>query len=315
MNPAPSSSESRIAITLHPRCPNCLTQIVHTTRTLRSRVNYLDMDAQVSPAATCSSIKGLHKLPPELRNQIYELCLLRHDKGFQVGEVTNNGSTHFLFSKEPTDSRAPYLSTSSPPADTRVAFMALTHFSVSEPALLRVSRAIRRETLPMFYGMNIFRLHNIELLKDWLSYIGHKRRAALRNVECVELPPSMERLFIRFLAPPLYHMLLAIEVFEMTLTRQALGLLPGALRFSLFKNSLSGYSHQAYFQGCREANDEGFLMPLKYFWSSGFDLAERLSDQDWQCYVQLRLAKNRDSRVTEEQSPSQLRRLWGVMIF
>lgn len=157
--------------------------------------------------------------------------------------------------------------------------MSLTNFSEPKPALVRVSRTTRREALPMFYGMNTFRLHNLELLKDWLLYICQKRRAALRNVECVELPSSMEHLFIRFLAPPLYHMLLAIEAFETTLAQQGLGVLPGALRFSLFKHSQPGCSHQAYFRGRRDTDEMGFRIPLEYSWSSGFDLAKRMSDR------------------------------------
>jgi hypothetical protein len=105
-------------------------------------------------------IKGIHDLPAELRNQIYELCLLRHDGSFQVGKVTRDGPTQFLFSKQPAGRNAPIFHHQSPhPTGTSVLFMALTNFSVSEPAVLRVSRATRHETLPMFYGANTFRLH------------------------------------------------------------------------------------------------------------------------------------------------------------
>jgi hypothetical protein len=175
--------------------------------------------------------------------------------------------------------------------------MALTNFSVSEPALLRVSRATRHETLPMFYGANTFRLHHADFLADWLLCIGNERREALRRAECIGLPACIECLFMCSMVPPLHHMLLAMELFEATLAQEGLGVLAGVLRFSLFKSSLSGYSRQVHFRGWTEVNPPG---TGALFWSSGFDVAERLSDQDWQSYIDIRLARNRYRRLAEE---------------
>jgi hypothetical protein len=259
------------------------------------------MASQANPTETYAPrTKGIHDLPPELRNQIYELCLLRHDGSFQVVKVTRDGPIQFLFSKQPAGRNAPIFHHQSPHfTGTRVPFMALTNFCVLEPALLRVSRATRHETLPMFYGANTFRLHHAHFLSDWLCYIGNERREVLRKVECLELPACIESLFMRSMVPPLHHMLLSMELFEATLAQQGLEVLTGVLRFSLFKSSLSGYSRQVHFRGWTEVNPPG---TGALFWSSGFDVAKRLSDQDWQNYVDIRLAKSRDRRLAESMS-------------
>jgi hypothetical protein len=104
---------------------------------------------------------------------------------------------------------------------------------------------------------------------------------------------------MRSMVPPLYHMLLAMEIFEATLAQQGHGVLKGVLRFSLFKSSLSGYSRQVYFRGWTEIDPPG---TGALFWSSGFDVAERLSDQDWQSYIDVRLAGSKNLRLAEERS-------------
>jgi hypothetical protein len=259
------------------------------------------MAPQAKPIETyASKTKGVHDLLPELRNHIFELCLLRHDGSFQVGKVIREGSTQFLFSEQPAGRNPPIFHCESrQPTGTRVPFMALTNFSVSEPALLRASRATCHETLPMFYGANTFRLHHADLLGEWLFHINTERRKALRNVECIGLPACIERLFMRSMVPPLYHMLLAMELFEATLAQQGHGVLKGVLCFSLFKSSLSGYPRQVYFRGWTEFNPPGTGV---LFWSSGFDVAERLSDQDWQNYIDVRLARSKNLRLAEERS-------------
>jgi hypothetical protein len=98
---------------------------------------------------------------------------------------------------------------------------------------------------------------------------------------------------MRSMVPPLYHMLLAMEIFEATLAQQGHGVLKGVLRFSLFKSSLSGYSRQVYFRGWTEFNPPGTGV---LFWSSGFDVAER------QSYIDVRLAGSKNLRLAEERS-------------
>jgi hypothetical protein len=102
---------------------------------------------------------------------------------------------------------------------------------------------------------------------------------------------------MRFMVPPLHHMLLAMDLFEATLAQEGPGVLMGVLRFSLFKSSLSGYSRQVHFRGWTEVNPPG---TGALFWSSGFDVAERLSDQDWQSYIGVRLERSRHRRLAKE---------------
>jgi hypothetical protein len=184
----------------------------------------------------------LYKLPAELRNWIYEACLLPREKPYQVEKVVKPNQTRFVYSK-----------------------------------------AIRCETVSIHYGTNIFRLLNIAILKDWLDYIGSERRAALRYVQCMELPPPLTPLFLRFRAPPLYHALHALEYFEMTLARDDLEISAGALHFPLCVRRPRGHEWQVCFCGpLRHVGNE--------IWSSASDVARRLSDQDWSSYVDIRLA-------------------------
>lgn len=75
-------------------------------------------------------------LPPELRNRIYELVLIDQDDRIQA-----------LFGDD-YDSKE-------------------TAADLSQPALTRVSRAVRKDTLPIFYGQHTFYL--------WLDHSGAKR--------------------------------------------------------------------------------------------------------------------------------------------
>jgi hypothetical protein len=211
----------------------------------------------------------LHKLPAELRNWIYEACLIPRERPYQVEKVVKPRQTRFVYSKGLADMAMPM---TVPP-----------RLLVQEPALLRVSKAIRRETLSMHYGTNTFRLLNIAILKDWLVYIGSERRAALRYVQCMELPMPLTRLFLRFKAPPLYHTLHALEYFEMRLAQDDVEISAGALHFPLCTRRPRGHEWQACFCGpLRRVDNE--------IWSNAPDVAKRLSDQDWQNYVDIRLA-------------------------
>lgn len=154
---------------------------------------------------------------------------------------------------------------------------------VQEPALLRVSKSIRRETLSIHYGTNTFRLLNVALLRDWLVYLGSERRAVLRYVQCMELPIPLTRLFLRYKAPPLYHTLHALEYFEIRLAQDGLEISTGALHFPLCFRRSKGQKWQVCSCGTlRRVDNE--------IWSSASDVARRLSDLDWQSYVDIRLA-------------------------
>ena len=223
-----------------------------------------DPVATQSPAAEL-----LHKLPAELRNWIYEACLIPREKPYQVEKVVKPRQTRFVYSKGLADMAMPSMV---PP-----------RLLVQEPALLRVSKSIRRETLSIHYSTNTFRLLNIAILKDWLVYIGSERRTALRHVQCMELPAPLTRLFLRFKAPPLYHTLHALEYFEMRLAQDDLEISTGALHFPLCLRRPIGHEWQLCFcGGLRRVDNE--------VWSNASDVASRLSDYDWQSYVNVRLA-------------------------
>jgi hypothetical protein len=160
--------------------------------------------------------------------------------------------------------------------------MSLTNFNISKPALRRVPCRVRRGTLPMFYGMNAFRLQDTDLLMDRLSYLGYDRRVMLRKVGSILLSYPLEHLFIRLMTPPLYLTLLAIESFEVILAQEDLGLATDALQLSLFKGPRSSYALQLWCRGYREFDGRGARVDL---YSNGFDVAGRLGEQDWQSNV------------------------------
>lgn len=244
--------------------------------------SFIQPKLKTNPVATPSSTTGnLHKLPAELRNWIYEACLIPRDKPYQVEKVVKPHQTRFVYSKGLADMAMP---TIVPP-----------RLLVQEPALLRASKLIRRETLPMFYGTNTFRVLNFAILKDWLIYIGSERRAALRKVQCMELPDPLKRLFLRFKSPPLYHVLHALEYFEIRLAQVDLEIPAGALHFPLCIRRAADHGWYVCFCGVlRRVGNE--------VWASPSDVAGRLSDQDWQSYVDIRLAveKIRASLMKDE---------------
>ena len=224
---------------------------------------------KTNPVATQSSTAELlHKLPAELRNWIYEACLIPREKPVQVIKVVKPHQTRFVYSKGLADMAMPSMI---PP-----------RYLVQEPALLRVSKSIRHETLAIHYGTNTFRLLNIAILKEWLVYIGSDRRAVLKYVQCMELPIPLTRLFLRFKTPPLYHTLHALEYFEMRLAQDGLEISAGALHFPLCVRRSKDHEWQVCSCGTlRHVDNE--------IWSNASDVARRLSDHDWQSYVDIRL--------------------------
>lgn len=109
---------------------------------------------------------ALMDLPAEIRNHIYELVLVKHaaiDISITIGKF---------------DSFARRMSA-----------------SCKQPALTRVSQALRRETLPMFYGENSFKINLAIMLPEpcysrkfsditirWLCCIGATNRRLMNTI-------------------------------------------------------------------------------------------------------------------------------------
>ena len=95
------------------------------------------------------------ELPAELRNRIYELVLVKEKPKLQC----------FL-----------------PPTIVSIETMEKTQF-IQQPALTRTCSQIRQESLPVFYGGNIFFISCLRYrpLIKWLAIIGAKNRSMLRQ--------------------------------------------------------------------------------------------------------------------------------------
>ena len=93
---------------------------------------------------------SLLNLPAELRNEIYTLSLVR-ESAIRV------------------DSKWSQM----PP------FLAYV-----EPALLRVNRQLRRETLEIQYSSNVFQCYSYSGLTKFVSRLGLERVAMLKHVKC-----------------------------------------------------------------------------------------------------------------------------------
>jgi hypothetical protein len=122
-------------------------------------------------------------LPPELQLIIYEMVVTQ-DEIFLLNQPCNSsyrkpkekGQFHFTHYDEKLkeDEEAWKSGAKQPP---------------KQPAITKVSRAIRSDTLPIFYGVNIFRARYCDLfdpkpLPDvvkWLGTIGPENRRSLRN--------------------------------------------------------------------------------------------------------------------------------------
>ncbi|KAK3116840.1 hypothetical protein LTR53_002404 [Teratosphaeriaceae sp. CCFEE 6253] len=99
---------------------------------------------------------GFMALPTEIRIQIFEYLLVDHD-GRRI---------HFTHS--------PHYSCS--------------FSAIKEPLLLTVSKQLRKETLKVFYGSNVFHVPTTAALIVWLVRLGEEKRGLLRQVFGFDMP-------------------------------------------------------------------------------------------------------------------------------
>jgi hypothetical protein len=107
------------------------------------------------------------KLPPELRNRIYELVLVE-EKPIQI-------STWAQSQKPCRPSWCDLMHT----LDGQL----IAH--LREPSVLEVCKQIRTEGLPIFYGQNVFFGDTPDSHRwvEWLAQLGPKKRAMVKNMQ------------------------------------------------------------------------------------------------------------------------------------
>lgn len=103
---------------------------------------------------TTSHPKGFLDLPRELRDEIYEYLVVKPTNTITMLE------NHNCFQNE---------------------------ISAAQPAISRVNRQIRLESLPMFYKRNVFmaelsNFYDLSIAKNWLEAIGNFNATCLRRL-------------------------------------------------------------------------------------------------------------------------------------
>lgn len=142
---------------------------------------------------------GLLTLPPELRNDIYQLVLIHHEGGgvispTQKKQSKDQGSAHvhslvlkgrcrmhllrgrpYLMTGSPLVMRSEKLEYYERMEDIRLALpkQEQDHLCyidcLRQPALTKVSKQVRSETLPVFYGMNEFHFEMGNFIKSSIA--------------------------------------------------------------------------------------------------------------------------------------------------
>ena len=125
-----------------------------------------------SSAATTRSMSFFDRLPPELRSQIWEYCLIHHEE--LIPFPTANELTRLRWK----DTYLPNTETKLP-HEWKLVRNRSTKYQTSLPciALLAVSRSVRCEALPIFIGLNTWQisdthdlLRDIQTQKLWTSH-------------------------------------------------------------------------------------------------------------------------------------------------
>lgn len=251
------------------------------------------MSVQPSGSEACSdsslpqSLESpLFKLSAELRNQIYELCLI-YDRPLFIS-CTVRQQPNGAKSYNPNYSRGP----KTPP-----------RLHPREPGLLRVSRRIRSDALAMFYGRNAFQAPDADLMKFWLFYLGSERRGMLTAVRCgTKLQEGAS--FQHFMA---WHSsddwgcrigstsyrtsgwtLIDIERVEAELERGRLTIPEGALRVLGYLETLK--------DEVKSSCDPRFM------WMSAAATADGMSAQEWERFKKFRVASSAQRKLEERES-------------
>ncbi|KAK5714285.1 hypothetical protein LTR17_017291 [Elasticomyces elasticus] len=119
-----------------------------------ARAPLRDQDSNEKPVTLANDTSGLLRLPAELRNIIYELAL-------------------------PTDNFYVSVRTTEP-----LPMMRCPAEPITIPALLATCRLIRNDTLPVFYGTNIFvlRMGNKKDFRDTLAWLQSLDQRAVASI-------------------------------------------------------------------------------------------------------------------------------------
>ena len=117
---------------------------------------------------------GFFTLSPELRNFIYEMLIIQHDEAMRVIAKRND------------------INAGIPP---------------SPPALTQVCHYIRSETLPIFYGVNMFNLtilseNNLRMAKQWLREVCDTNIPLLRHIRLRGHFPKRDNVSYTYELPP-----------------------------------------------------------------------------------------------------------------
>lgn len=130
---------------------------------------------------------SLPDLAPELRNRIYHLVLVRDRKTFHINRQHFGKEQDFYNAFLPRYRRVLHEInpgyTCSHTGYRGSDFLSHDHFDRRSIALTQVSRMIRADTLPIFYGNNTFSLGSIDLqsVPRWAWGIGHVAVSQIRR--------------------------------------------------------------------------------------------------------------------------------------
>ncbi|KAK4949029.1 hypothetical protein LTR10_012402 [Elasticomyces elasticus] len=107
---------------------------------------------------------GLLTIPPEIRNQIYQLAL--------IGRHSRRSKTAFRPRSSPVEAVVV-------PAPISVHRSTSYHW---EPPLLRTCKLVRDEALAVYFGCNIFEFSYARHVQPWVKVLGTTKASLLRMV-------------------------------------------------------------------------------------------------------------------------------------